>query len=190
MAALADRAGALRADPGPGEPRFHRQSPARKWSAISRTSRDLGRMALSRDGHRLRDPEDRRLGNGRQLQDPAHFQRDSDGSPEPFSSGERYSTATAGATTLRASSPRVLRNPGSGSRWGGPGSATTTRWRNPSTASLKVELVHRKVYVTRRQKRRRILRAGSSSGIIGLVFTRDSDTGRRRKSWTSTWKCR
>jgi hypothetical protein len=38
-------------------------------------------MALSRDRHRLRNPENRRLGNGRQLQGTAHFQRDPNGGP-------------------------------------------------------------------------------------------------------------
>ena len=53
--------------------------------------------------------------------------------------------------------------------------------------TLKVELVHRTVYPTRK-KPWKTLRDGSSSAIIGLVSTRDSVTGLRKKSWTSYLK--
>ena len=51
--------------------------------------------------------------------------------------------------------------------------------------TLKVELVHRTA-TRHARKPGMILRAGSSSAIIRLVSTRDSATGLRKKSWTST----
>ena len=51
--------------------------------------------------------------------------------------------------------------------------------------TLKIELVHRTAYATRRQPWM-TLRGGSSSAIIRPVFTQRSDTGLRRRSWTSS----
>ena len=57
--------GAGRADPGPGEPRFHRRKARRENGRRHYLHPDLGGMALSCDGHRLRDPENGRVGDGR-----------------------------------------------------------------------------------------------------------------------------
>ena len=60
---------------------FTASKPGEKNGRGYHVYRYVGRLGLSRDGHRLRNPENRRVGDGRQLQDPAHFQRDRDGRP-------------------------------------------------------------------------------------------------------------
>ena len=64
--AVAHRTGRCgRADPGPGQPRLHRGRARRENGRRHHLHRNLGGMALSRDGYRLRDPQARRLGDGR-----------------------------------------------------------------------------------------------------------------------------
>ena len=68
---------------------------------------------------------------------------------------------------------------------GAPGFATTTRWPRVSTGRLRTS--SSTVPFTRPGKKPgTILRGGSSSAIIVLVSTRDSNIGLLRRSWTST----
>ena len=60
---------------------FRGSKPGEKMVGDINADRQVGRLGLSRDGHRLRILENCRVGDGRQLQDPAHFQRDRDGRP-------------------------------------------------------------------------------------------------------------
>ena len=53
---------------------FTAEKPGRENGRRHNVYPDLGRMGLPCDRDRLRDPEDRRLGDGRQLQDAAHHE--------------------------------------------------------------------------------------------------------------------
>lgn len=64
--------GQARRHPRPDQPGLHRHRPRTEAGRGHHLHPHLGRLGLPRPGHRLLLPQDRGLGDGRQLQDPTH----------------------------------------------------------------------------------------------------------------------
>ena len=152
------RQGRSPADPGPGEPGFLCRRAGRENGRRDYLHPDLAGLGISGYGHRLRDPQGDRLGDGRQLQDPAHHCRYRDGREEcrtprrcglSFRSGSNYTSAEFAA---------VLDRLGIRQSVGRTGICFDNALAESFNASLKVERVHRTVYPTREKARQDVAR--------------------------------
>ena len=138
----------------PRRPRLHRRRARQEARRRHHLHPDRGRLAVSRDGHRLPHEEGHRLRDGRPLPNSAH--------PGPLCRTRhgtsplgptRSSTPIAAVTTRPTSSPRPSRELGLRQSVGRTGICYDNAMAESFFGALKNERVHRTVYPTRAHAR-------------------------------------